>query len=203
MQQPQRLLGKSDFKLLYGMVIIAHIVATGILRFELSIIIIASCSVFISLAIAFFKLFKKTETKKAFYWIWGVVSIFNAIAMSLYLSLFINQELKNKVLAFILCIIAIAIVGVITGWSCIAYNKKNHSDSSEVSSTTTSPKLTKALTTIGCVSGIFLIRSGFIPGLTHGHLILACCILIFSLLSAASFTTITFIKDYDKKDNSL
>ena len=201
MQQPQRLLGKNDFKLLYGMVIIAHIVSTVILKFEPPIIIIACCSVFISFAIAFFKLFKKTETKKAFYWIWGVVGIFNAIVMSLYFSLFVNRELKYKVLVFVIWIVVVAIICISMKLLCSHYIKKAYSDTQKSDSSRTA-NLSKAGAAIGTVFGIYFIRSGLIPGLTHGHLILACCIFIFSLLSVFLFT-VTLIHNYDEKDKLL
>ncbi len=198
-QQTQKPLEKSDFKLLYGMVIIAHIVAAIILKFQLPIIIIACCSVLISFAIAFFKLFKKTLTPKAFCWIWGVVSIFNAIVMSLYLSLFFNKELKFKVLVFIICIIVVAIIGVIMKLVGIHYNKKSYSDTTKSNSPTRTSKLTKTCTALGTVLGIYLIRSGLIPGLTHRHLILGCCIFIFSFFSYFLSAT-KFESDYDEKN---
>lgn len=202
MQQTQRLLGKSDFKLLYGMVIVAHIIVGLVFKFELSIIIIALCSILVSFAIAFIKLFKKPESKKAFYWVWGIVCIFNAIVMSLYFSLFTNKELKYRALVFVICLVVVAIICITMKLLCSHYSKKAYSDTTKSNSPTRTSKLTKTCIAIGTVSGIYLIRSGLIPGLTHGHLILACGILLFSLLSVFLFVT-EFVSHYDEKNKLL
>ncbi len=199
MQQPQRLLRKSDFKLLYGMVIGAHIIAGLILKFDLPIIIIACCSVFISLAIAFFKLLKKLNQKKELYWIWGVVSIFNAVIMSLYFSLFINKDLKYKALVFVICLVVVAIICISMKLLCSYFGKKTYSDTQKPNPSRTA-KHAKTGTVLGTILGIYLIRSGLIPGLTHGHLILACCILLFSLLSVFLYTA-TFIGENYENNN--
>lgn len=201
-QQTYKPLEKKDFKLLYGMVIGANIIAGLIFNLEFPVIIIACCSVFISLVIAFLKLFRKPESKKALYWIWGVVGIFNAIVMSLYFSLIFNTELKNKALIFSFCIIVVAIICALMKL-LIAYSTKKSQSGNTKTSPTRFSKLPKIGATFGAVLGIYLSRSGIItktiPQLTKEHLALAGGILLFSVLSTFLFVA-NIVGDYDEKN---
>lgn len=201
-QQTYKPLEKKDFKLLYGMVIICHIIATVISKFSFPIIIIACCSVLTSFGIAFFKLFRKPITNSDFGWVWGVVSIFNAIVMNLYFSLFFNTELKYTALIFTLGIIIIAIICALMKLLLTYSIKKSQSDNKKASSSRFS-KFTKFGPTFGAVLGIYLSRSGIFsrifPELTDEHIILACGIFIFSIFSVFLFIA-KLASDYDEKN---
>lgn len=201
-QQTFKPLQKSDFKLLYGLVIGAHIIAGLIFKFELPIIIISCCAVFISLAIAFFKLFRKPLTASNFGWVWGIVSIFNAIVMSLYFSLLFNAEPKHTALIFTFCIIVVAIIYYLMKL-LIAYSIKKSRSGNTKTSPTRFSKLPKIGATLGAVLGVYLSRSGIIskiiPELTEEHVVLAGGVLLFSVLSVF-LCTANVASDYDEKN---
>ncbi len=177
MHQLQRKIEKSDLKIIYVFALIIHVFATHIFNYNILIIIIGCAAGLISFAIAFFKLFRKPQTEKAFCLIFGIVSIFNAIVFGLYFSLLFNIELKYQALIFVFCVVIILIICfIIKNMYARSVNKRPDS-----------PALITAWSTFGAILGVLLTRFGIIPKITRTHLLFGLAIILFSIFSVFLF----------------
>lgn len=177
MHQLPRKVEKSDLKIIYVFALIIHVVASYIFNYNILIMLIGCAAGLISFAIAFFKLFRKPQTEKAFCLILGIVGIFNAIVFGLYFSLLFNIELKYQAIIFVFCVVVISIICLIMkNLYARAVNKRPDS-----------PALITAWSTFGAIFGVFITRFGIIPKITRAHLLFGLAIILFSIFSSFLF----------------
>ena len=182
-QQMPRRLGKSELKTLFGVVFLFHIFSIHLSNYNIPVVVISCSSLLISLAIAFFVLFKKVQTEKVFNKIWGLVGTLNAFVFAFLFAYSFNTEPLNNLLIFVL---SITIIFAIIGAMKLLYNHsvdmaRNKKDVVIPSS------IIGVFSTIGASIGIYLSRYNVFNNLNRTTIILGLLSIIFAIFSIFLF----------------
>lgn len=183
MQQVKKKLEKEDLKTLFGVVFLFHIFSIHLSNYNIPVILISCSSLLISLAVAFFMLFKKAQTEKAFNKIWGIVGVVNAFTFAFLFAFSFNAEPLINLLIFTL---SIAVILVIISAIKLLYdrsvemarNKKNVVIPSSIIA---------VFSAIGALIGVYLSHYNVLNDLNRASLFLGLLSMIFAIFSIFLF----------------